>query len=197
MDGWSDYLTYSALNLMHLCVVGISGRRWAQSNSDRFVKTREACVIDDLMTTRSIVPRNKGKSKRSHTDSVITTPFYVAGVSYVIDDSEDSFYATSTKSPAYQPTTNDLELLRASRQDDSGSNQNEVVIASRTNNFVIIGVCVKSREQLCIDVIKEIVHYLREEKIEDLQENEGIYGRIAHMKRSVNKRVSGHKHDVR
>lgn len=190
MDGWSDYLTHSALNLMHLCVVGISGKRWAQSNSDRFVKTGEACAIDDLMTTRSIVPRNNGKSKRSHTDSVITRPFYVAGVTYVIEDSDDSSYATSTQSP------NNLELLRASRQDDSGLDQNEVVIASRANNFVVIGVCVRSREQLCIDVIREIVQYMRGENIEDSPENEGIYGRIAHMKRSVNKRVSGHKHDI-
>ena len=112
MPGWPDYLADSALSLTHLCIIGLSGNRWAQTNGGRFVRVREAREISALFKSPN---RNKTSTLRA------------AGYDYVInwDKCEENIIRASRRLKA-QNEQREILLTSAAR--------NYVIVGVSTEN---------------------------------------------------------------
>lgn len=155
MPGWSEYLADSASLLIHLCIIGLSGRRWAQTEGGRFVRVREARAIDAQL--KHPPPANKNPLR--------VTKVKVSGIDYMVDWERTA-------------GANSGGVMRAWRTLTSSPGvQREVVLARSVSNYIIVGVCAGNRETECLDAVRHIADHVTTLGFQD-DPNADVYGQI-------------------
>jgi hypothetical protein len=161
MPGWCDYLSRSATagGLERLCVVALSGRRWAQtltSSTDRLITIGEVKAVESLLKFHN---RRTGFS------------LMLASAYYTIDwDGSAEDYLRAWR-------------YRVSR--DEGGRREIAIATVAGHKYAVVGLAAEARESQCLAAVRHVaqhLHHLIPSQIQhDLDQGQGSY--IAHAVR--------------